>query len=37
MRTEDDEALLRAERTSTVVMIAILIALILLPDVFGCG
>ena len=37
MRTEDDEALISAERTSTVIMVVILVGLLLMPDVFGCA
>ncbi|HUQ07907.1 MAG TPA: cytochrome c [Kofleriaceae bacterium] len=37
LRTEDDQALLDAERTSTIVMVIILIGLIMMPDLFGCG
>lgn len=37
MRTADDQALLDAERTSTLLMLVILIGLIFTPDLFGCG
>lgn len=37
MRTADDQALLDAERTSTIVMVVILVGLIFMPDLFGCG
>ncbi|MBZ0232253.1 MAG: hypothetical protein K8M05_07860 [Deltaproteobacteria bacterium] len=36
MRTEDDEELLGAERTSMIVMILILLGLMLVPDRAGC-
>lgn len=37
MRTEDDEELLGAERTSMIVVVLILLGLMLTPDLFGCG
>lgn len=38
LRTDDDEALLEAEHTSTIVMLVILVGLMFLPDTFfGCG
>ena len=35
--TPDDDALASSERTSTVVMVVILIGLMFMPDLFGCG
>jgi hypothetical protein len=35
--TPDDDALAASERTSTVVMVVILIGLMFMPDLFGCG
>ncbi len=37
IQTPDDEALVAAEHTSTLVMMVILIGLMILPDLFGCA